>query len=906
MEALLMLGGLVILAIPVAVVYLLVAVSGLRKRITELEIATITGRDAPTTKVSDVAPQVPQSPAQSPWEKSTAPEGAPETPERAEPVEPAEPAAARVVAERKAAAAASPETTTPAEPSLFMRFGSWLVANWFYAVSALSLGLAGLFLVQYGIENDLLPPTARVLAALGFGGALIAGGEVIRRRFGDDPDSATAYIPSVFSGAGLVSLFGGVAAARLLYDLIGVEAAFAGLAAVGLLGVALGWLYGPLLAAVGLIGAFTAPLLVASSAPATDWLFVYFGVITAAGLAIDTIRRWAWVSVLSVALGLAMGWLLALNGAEMVLGFQVFLLVIVALTILVPARSLRPDHAGPMFWQWLRDPRGERPGFPTFLAGAVVAVASGSILWTSGAGPEPFWTAILTLLLMTGALIYWSLSARALQDLTLLPVASLIAATAREGAEFGPVRAAFDQTYATNPEADFPLAITLLWGVGLLISGLAALRALRPGLGLGWGLGAALVAPVLAVVLELSWAPAQIIGAYAWALHAIALAAVMVSLALRFARVDAPDRTRVSVFVLSALALISFALVLILSLAALTVALAVTVLAAAWLDRQFKLPLMQVFIAVGVAAVGARLVGDPGLFWALDAPFWEMKLAYGGALVVFVAALWLLQGMERKTAHVMLDTAAWSTAGMMMSLLMIRVLDDVLPGQNTDTHWAMGLFAVIWLGLMLAQLLRIESLGGVLAWVRGLLAVLFGLIGCGALALGMTVFSPLISGWGGSVAGPPILNTLIPAYLLPAALLAFGAWRLRPHWLRWGLRVVALGTAIYWAFTTIRHLWQGPEAMALSRGYLQPELYSYTVAILLTGAVLFYQSLARNATGLRRAGLSVIGLAVAKVFLIDISGLDGLVRVLSLVVLGLSLAGLAWLNRWAQVRKPQN
>ena len=46
--------------------------------------------------------------------------------------------------------------------------------------------------------------------------------------------------------------------------------------------------------------------------------------------------------------------------------------------------------------------------------------------------------------------------------------------------------------------------------------------------------------------------------------------------------------------------------------------------------------------------------------------------------------------------------------------------------------------------------------------------------------------------------------------------------------------------------------------------------------------------------------MGVIGLAVAKVFLVDISGLEGLTRVFSLLVLGLSLAALAWLNRWAQ------
>ena len=48
-------------------------------------------------------------------------------------------------------------------------------------------------------------------------------------------------------------------------------------------------------------------------------------------------------------------------------------------------------------------------------------------------------------------------------------------------------------------------------------------------------------------------------------------------------------------------------------------------------------------------------------------------------------------------------------------------------------------------------------------------------------------------------------------------------------------------------------------------GVGQPEHYSYTVALLTVGAGLFYQSLARSNVMLRKAGLLVIGLAVAKV-----------------------------------------
>jgi len=71
------------------------------------------------------------------------------------------------------------------------------------------------------------------------------------------------------------------------------------------------------------------------------------------------------------------------------------------------------------------------------------------------------------------------------------------------------------------------------------------------------------------------------------------------------------------------------------------------------------------------------------------------------------------------------------------------------------------------------------------------------------------------------------------------------------------------------------------------------------------GAGLFYQSLARGSDRLRRAGLVVIGLAVIKVFSLDISGLTGLMRVFSLLLPGLGLAGLAWLNRWASARARQ-
>lgn len=105
------------------------------------------------------------------------------------------------------------------------------------------------------------------------------------------------------------------------------------------------------------------------------------------------------------------------------------------------------------------------------------------------------------------------------------------------------------------------------------------------------------------------------------------------------------------------------------------------------------------------------------------------------------------------------------------------------------------------------------------------------------------------------------------------------------------------GLLALYAGLEIRRFWQGDW---LGRpGVAQGELYTYTLALMLLGAGLLYQAIARRSVPLRRVAMAVIGLTIAKVFLLDAAGLTGLTRVISFLGLGLSLAGLAWLNRWA-------
>ncbi|WP_347312596.1 DUF2339 domain-containing protein [Defluviimonas sp. SAOS-178_SWC] len=912
-ELLGVIAALAVLAIPVLLVVALMTVSGLKRRVSTLE------REVKAQ--ASVLRSLQSRPSATPVDTSSLPEVVPDLPSRvAEPAEESKPERPTLPESNQpddvtlAGPWSSPSPEQPSRPvatrqtARVSALGEWLKTNWVYAVSAISLALAGIFFVQYGIETGLLSPAARVGAAILFGVLLIGAGEVIRRRWGDREGDPTAYLPSTFSGAGLVSIFGGIVAARQLYGLIDPGTALAGLVATALLAIVLGWFYGPFLAAVGLIGASVAPFIVGGESEAPYWLYAYFAVVAGIGLFVDTIRRWAWVSVLAVTLGIA-GGRLVFVGADGAGWFALMLAAIVFLAVCVPARGLLPDHAGAMAVEMLRRNRGERPIFPTGLAAGTVGVVSLLLLFLeTDTGAESL-LVYLCLAALTLALTIWAGSARALSDLTALPAAAFLVRLGIEGLEYGPLAQEFaaGSIALRAPETAPPMTVTLIMAIAVLMSLGAAWASggagrLKP----FWAAGAALVAPLAALVLELFWNPAVVVGAYGWALHVIALAALMAALAIAFARADGEDKRRAAYATLSTLSLIALALFLITTKGALTVALSALVVVAAALDRRFRLPEMGWFIQAGVIALSWRLVVDPGLIWAVDrAALWEAVASYGGAAAAMAAGLWLLGGLDRRAARVFLESAFAAYAALFANVLISRWLTKDTEGDWIVAHWALTLNALPWLILMLTQLYRLQ-LGGAMRWLRWGIAAVAAVVGFGGIALAVGPANPLFGLMYGDEAlvwGPPVLDTLLVAYALPALLLLAGAARLGHlnRWLRRGLMAIGVALMALYAGLEIRRLWRGDDLSV--PGVTQPELYSYTLALMAVGAALLYQAIARRSRPLRRAAMAVIALTIAKVFLIDISGLTGLTRVFSFLALGLSLAGLAWLNRWAADRQ---
>lgn len=917
MELLAVLAALAMLAIPVTVVVLVFKVVALSRRLSELERrhVDLAGRSIPAA----VMPRV----------------GSDRTDDRLAAPPPAAPVADRPDAADQGAAPVDPWSGTPApaapapppapppgppgatsaptadRPVVVSRerasaLGNWLKANWVYAISALSLAFAGVFFVQYGMEKGLLPPPARVAMALLFGLALVAVGEFIRRRSGDGANSATAYLPSTFAGAGIVSMFAGVLAARQLYDLIGTGTAFGGLAAVSALALVIGWYYGPFLAAVGLIGAGIAPFAVGGSSETIDPLYAYFCLLAALGLGIDAARRWAWVSVLALAVGY--GGLLLVSAGGGGAGYAALALAALAvLAVLVPCLRLAPDHDGPMVAEaFLRRGTGGWPIFPTRLAAGAVALSVVGLALQQGPGEADSLLAFLCLALLAAVLTFWSDRARALSDVAILPAAGFLARLALEGADFGPMAMAYaDKAAALRaPEVAAPQTAALLLGLGVVMSLIAAWRSGRSDMRAPWGAAAALIAPVAAAVLEFFWAPSAVLGAYPWALHVIVLAALMAFLASRFAAADGEDRRRAAYATLSTLALIALAFGLVLTKAALTVALAALIPVAALLDRRFRLPEMGWFIQAAVMALSYRLVVDPGLPWAVDeAGLTDTILAYGGASAAMLGTLRLIAAGERRNARVFLESGGAAALALFFNVMVLRQFDR---GDAAFSHAALTLYAIPWLVLALVQLYRLQ-LGGALRWLRWAIAAVAGLLAFGGLGLSALPANPLFGllGQDGWVRGPVILDSLLVAYLIPGLMLIIAARRLGhlPRWL--SAPMTGLGTALaaLYAGLEIRRLWRGPDLSVT--GVTQPELYSYTIALMALGAALLYQAIAKRSGGLRRIAMAVIALTIAKVFLIDASGLSGLTRVFSFLALGLALAGLAWLNRWAAERQEE-
>ena len=149
---------------------------------------------------------------------------------------------------------------------------------------------------------------------------------------------------------------------------------------------------------------------------------------------------------------------------------------------------------------------------------------------------------------------------------------------------------------------------------------------------------------------------------------------------------------------------------------------------------------------------------------------------------------------------------------------------------------------------------------------------------------------------GEPVAGGLVFNALLLAYLAPVPLIGLIARRLDViGWERLKPAAGVLALVLLFAYVTLqtKRVFQGmlmtPESQSLA------ETYAYSAVWLAFALALFVAGIRLGRQPVRLAGLAVLALVVLKVFVGDMSNLEGLLRIASFVGLGLCLVGIGWL-----------
>ena len=213
-------------------------------------------------------------------------------------------------------------------------------------------------------------------------------------------------------------------------------------------------------------------------------------------------------------------------------------------------------------------------------------------------------------------------------------------------------------------------------------------------------------------------------------------------------------------------------------------------------------------------------------------------------------------------------------------------------------------YSVVWLSLSLVLLAISRYLMGretepkqyswySLSFAMSLQRVSLGFAGITLLALifaNLTYKNPYFS--GESTGKLAVFNLILLGYFAPAVLLwlrALAGRRSREHTLVFmGLSVSGLVLMFSYVTLTVRRAWQG-EFIPSWNGFLQGETYTYSVVWLIFGVLLLVLGSRLNAISLRLASAAIVLLTVGKVFLFDMSNLEGILRALSFIGLGLVL-----------------
>ena len=773
-----------------------------------------------------------------------------------------------------------------------------VASRWFVWVGGVAVALAGLLFVKYAHDQGLIPPVLRVLIGLLIAASLVVAGELVRRsRVPDVVD----YVPAALSAAGLVMGFGVVYAAYGLYDLVSPAVDFVGLGLVALAAFRLSRLQGPLIAALGLLGAYVAPALVTATHPNAWSFFPYLLVIVGASFYTLRGRNWWWLGYLSIA-G-ALGWgLLWISGGAFSIGdvwpigtFAVALGCVATLSL--ERQNIFAESSG----SWLK-PSAMSNAFKL----AICGMASGAALLAAQVfEAQHSYPSIVWLLIGMALIAAFSWFKKGVS------IAALLAAGVTWVVFMGWPDVAFHEWafdergfWTTVPGIVTPPLFVNWMMVGLLgFTALGAVGCLKKQTVQPW---AALAAGASFVYLIGAWGRADFVWAPAiWALVGVMLALGLLALAWlkRTEITELESELGLSSLIIGAALLGLFALDRSFDGVWYTISIAVLAAGFAYLSRLLPVRLIGAVVsAIGSFAavrlfVSRELWGEGAILpWGGHWPLY----GYGGpAILLFMASRWLPSEKYRR------ETVALEGISLALVISLVSLELRTLIGSDIAHHdmtlLEMSAHILAWLGASYGLAYRQHIFSSFVS-LWGARVLLFA--SCGAIVLAsLLALNPLIS--GKAIEGNLLFNSLTMAYLAPVALLALIARKLDALGLAWwrnAVGILALVLVLVYATLQTKMFFQGkfliPEFSS------DAESYVLSVVWLALSIAMFVAGLKLERKNIRLGGMVVMVLALLKAFGYDLWEIGGLWRIASLLGLGLCLIGVGWLyTRYVQEPK---
>ena len=781
-------------------------------------------------------------------------------------------------------AAAAPQPASAPRPVRDMEQA--LAGRWFVWIGGVAIAIGGLLFVKYAYDNGLIPPVLQVILGLVAGFALVGLGDVVRRRSPPAEGATPNYVPAALSAAGLAVLFAAIYAAYALYQILDPTAAFLGLAAVGLGALALSRWQGPLIAALGLVGSYVTPALITSPDPAAWSFFPYLLIILVSSLLVLRNRAWWWLGHAAIAGTLLWSalWLIGPFEAGDVwpVGLSALVLALAALLVPEGLATLRDEPA----------PAPLRPALVVGTVGlaAATAVLVGVVLRSGHAGAA--------LLLLAAGLAIAVVFAWRKQALVLLAPAAAVVMLAvlgswREAAFHAwtlDEQGAWSWSSSIGPEAQRYLNWMLGAGAAFTLAGVAGVLR-RPEARIWGGLaaGAAVLFPWGA------WARVDfMLSGGTWALLAAATALLLLLATLRWSRRPSADGLGAGLLGLGAAALLVFALDRLLDGVWFTLAIATLALAFAGLSGALKPRLMGPVTAALASLATLRLFVSREL-WSEDRglPWGEHWVIYGYGLpaLMFYAGSKLLRRNGHERSAVALEGIS---LGLMISLasLEIRVLIGGGITYEDPRFLEMAAHILTWAGAAYGLMHRQRLFSSFIAlWGA---RILLAMAAAGAVGLSLLALNPVVT--REPVPGGLFFNALLLAYLAPVPLIMLIARRLDViGWAKLKPAAHGLALVLLFAYLTLqtKRVFQGMLMTPWSQSL--GETYAYSAVWLAFALALFVAGIRLASQPVRLAGLGVLALVVLKVFIGDMSNLEGLLRIASFVGLGFCLVGIGWL-----------